>query len=518
MLPDRGRIDPSSWPLYPPERYFDLPDQLPDDLYAHVEIDGPDAGRVYGWVHHAGTMLLGSPGGPFTPDPSPSGLHDCQLGQTPTLEGTTVRTANVGGGVNHAPVTSGYREAVKHYENTASQTMRVRYHYVDTPSGKTLAYSGALWPDLTERDVLTVLASGLSGDWRYRPEYSAYDFCGSQLVSNPGLPLRRVAGAGGADHPAIVGPGACEGESCSVCDTPVLTSGARLDDIEQALGEFAIHLGYEILPARTAAICEPLDIDSRILECEDALDVLVRAAAAEFIQGPDGKFQGSKGSGEPHTPAERAKAAQLLAHARGTPAQMEAQRAQLLAELPDKELGVALDRWTGGHYDAMGHEADLALQGKPVENTMSQRDSAVAMMQAAAASPPTTEEVYRGIASADAERLAPLLNEGGTVDLPLAAFSDDRAIADQFMATTPDGVDDAFADATHVIVAVEPGARMLSVAPVSAFPEEKELVASGRFEVVSTEQRYDLWAGLPGGPPGPGYTYVTLRQVGAFDV
>lgn len=440
MLPDRGRIDPSSWPLYPPERYFDLPDQLPDDVYAHVVLDGPDAGRVYGWVHHAGTMLLGSPGGPFTPDPSPSGLHDCQLGQTPTNEGGIVRTANVGGGVNHAPVTSGYHEAVKHYENTASQTMRIRYHYVDTPNGKTLAYSGALWPDLTERDVLTVLGSGLSGDWRYRPEYSAYDFCGSQLVSNPGLPLRRVAGAGDADHPAIVGPGACEGESCAVCDTPVLTSGARLDDIEQALGEFAVHLGYEILPARTAAICEPLDIDSRIAECEDALDALVRTAANDNHD-------------------------ELGRFAEGSVSTVD-------AAINDYSITGAVARET--RLNAEAHDRD----GTPLD------PRTAAIIEAIESAPPLDQTLYRGTMALGTtpEDIVAANQPGSDVRLPLASTSSDYDAGRRFAG------DNGSTRVTPVMYEIEPGAQGHVIdysKNDSPFADEKEVLVRGDFTIKS---------------------------------
>jgi hypothetical protein len=285
-MPTAPRVDPSTWPLYPPESWFDLPAEVPDDVYCNVVLDGPEAGRVYGLVHHAGTNLLGAPGGPWTPPPSPNGLHDSQLGVTETAEGTTVRTANVGGRVNHAPLTSGYHEAVKHYENIASQTMRVRYHQIQTKSGPAIAYSGAMWPDLTELDVARVRASALSGDWRWRPEYNGYDFCGSQLVTNPGLPLRMVAAVG--EHPPIV---VCDDGSCSM---PVDPTQARLDEVEDAIAEFADLLGYEVEPAPfTAAICAPAD---RLDDIECALEELV-VTAATWTKGEGGLFTGSESDG-----------------------------------------------------------------------------------------------------------------------------------------------------------------------------------------------------------------------------
>jgi predicted GNAT family N-acyltransferase len=263
--------------------------------------------------------------------------------------------------------------------------------------------------------------------------------------------------------------------------------------------------------------------------------------AGQFIQGPDGKMQGSEPGGGSKTPPERAQVAQALATAaKGkSPAQMEADRDKVLdaALASDKELVLAVRDWSGGHYESMGREADLALQGKPVDPANEwppgehdatpaeeERAAAVALMQAVAASPPTTEEMYRGIAAVDADRLAPLLREGGTIDLPLASFSSDQKMADNFMNTTQYDSSgnvalDQFNDVTHVMVKVEPGAAMLPVAPLTSFPEEQERVASGRFEIVDVEQQFDQWAKVPGGgPSGPGYTLVTIRQVGAFNV
>jgi hypothetical protein len=96
----------------------------------------------------------------------------------------------------------GYLAAVKHYENTASQLVRVRYGEDDYG----IWAAGALWPEVDERQVAMLRASALSGDWRWRPELrpANYDFAGSQLVNNPGFPhLRKVAGL--SDHPDIVG-------------------------------------------------------------------------------------------------------------------------------------------------------------------------------------------------------------------------------------------------------------------------------------------------------------------------
>ena len=63
----------------------------------------------------------------WNPPSSPTAYMGAMQGHTETAEGDLIATANIGGHINHAPLTAGYREAVKVYENTAAQTLRVRF-------------------------------------------------------------------------------------------------------------------------------------------------------------------------------------------------------------------------------------------------------------------------------------------------------------------------------------------------------------------------------------------------------
>jgi len=158
------------------------------DVYAISK--GEEAGRVFGYVCPKNSCILTAAvlgqqtDECFTAPPSPTQYRDAHPGHTETLEGTELRTANIGGGVNHYDA-GPFTAAVDHYANTASQLMRVRYG--EDKYG--IWAAGAMWPDLSERQVAMIRASALSGDWRWRPEYGAYDMAGSQLVNNPGFPL-----------------------------------------------------------------------------------------------------------------------------------------------------------------------------------------------------------------------------------------------------------------------------------------------------------------------------------------
>lgn len=192
-----------AFPLHPPGRFFEKPEWLQHGQKLTLVASGADAGRVAGYVAPWGQCLLGGYGGQCVRAPrSPTGYAAAMQGETLTAEGAIVRTANVGGGINHAPITDAFgQRIVDHYANTASQTMRVVYGEDDY--GIWLA--GAVWPDLTDRQAAMIRASAVSGDWRWRPELQAYDLAGVQLVSVPGYPLLRTVRASCEAHPILIG-------------------------------------------------------------------------------------------------------------------------------------------------------------------------------------------------------------------------------------------------------------------------------------------------------------------------
>lgn len=235
------------WPLNPPRSWlFDKPEWFTPGDKLTLVTEGPEAGRVAGTVaSHAQCILDGQPGCWRAPD-SPTAYQAAHQGDTLTAEGELVHTANVGGGINHARVAEKFSGAVKHYDNTASQLMRVRYY----DDGDWIIALGAAWPDITDRDVAMVRASAMSGDWRYRPELGAFDLAGAQLVNNPGFPLIRAAAVGDTvvylGGMGGVGP-LDDGPCCSACE--------RKDDLTEAVAHLAT-LGEPVLDDLERAIAE----------------------------------------------------------------------------------------------------------------------------------------------------------------------------------------------------------------------------------------------------------------------
>jgi hypothetical protein len=250
IAPARGRQAHDPFPLYPPAAWFDRPDWLEPLQKLTVVTSGPEAGRVAGYVAPWDQCLLDGTGDCWTIPSSPTGYSQAQQGDTETAEGNLVRTANLGGGVNHARLAAGFREAVRHYHNTAAQVARVQYHEDD--HGIYLA--GAMWPDVTEQQVAIVRAAAVSGDWRYLPHVGGYDLCGVQLVNTPGFPLiRKVSrvAAAGDPHPVYVGG-----------------SG-----------------GVGLMAEDDEPCCEACGIrDARIAACRDAVDELAEVGCLEAVE------------------------------------------------------------------------------------------------------------------------------------------------------------------------------------------------------------------------------------------
>lgn len=199
---------PVGAPLYPPADWFSKPASLQPGQKITVVTDGPEAGRVFGYVAPKAQCILSGREKQEcwqVPD-SPTNYAAAMQGETLTAEGELVRTANIGGEVDHAPITwRSFQKVRDHYANTASQVMRVTYG--SDEHGVWAA--GALWPEITHRQAAKVRASALSGDWRWREEFGAYDMAGSQMVSTPGLPLiptiHARAASLGDPHPPLIG-------------------------------------------------------------------------------------------------------------------------------------------------------------------------------------------------------------------------------------------------------------------------------------------------------------------------
>lgn len=206
MIIDAATLDePVDVPLMPPKAWFEeTPGRSsnpmvnnfdPRDGLIQIAVDGPEAGRFVALVAPEGEHILRDDIDFQTPQ-SPTGYEFAHAGTTHTAEGETVRTANIGGNINHAPSNYPMKAAIDLYANTATRTMRCRYH--DVPGVGCVAV-GALWPGVSKRDAITAMGMAISGDWRHVHSLRERDLAGSQLVNAPAL---RPLPHGVSRHPA----------------------------------------------------------------------------------------------------------------------------------------------------------------------------------------------------------------------------------------------------------------------------------------------------------------------------
>lgn len=240
------------FPLHPPARFFDKPEWLDPGQKLAVVTDGPDAGRVAGYVATWDTCIIDGSQGCWSPPSSPTAYRGAMQGETLTSEGDLIPTANVGGGVNHARLSESFQGAVKHYENVAAQNLRVQFGEDDHG----IWFAGAAWPELaSDREVAALRSSAVSGDWRYRPELGAVDMAGVQLVNNPALPLvRRVRSAAldGLDFVPEVFVGGLGGGVEFDPEPAVPSDAERIHDLEVMVAALTEIVGPEVVRAALA--------------------------------------------------------------------------------------------------------------------------------------------------------------------------------------------------------------------------------------------------------------------------
>lgn len=162
----------------PYEWLHDIPDWY-DPNGPLIQVD-PTNGRVAAMVAPYDECVLNGRPGCWRPPRSHSNYEYAHPGVTHTDRGP-VRTANVGGNINHPNVWASAEEAVDVYANTATRKMVGRY--VDSPHG--ILFLGSLYPGSTARDVHEVQSFALSGDWRWIESFNDHEMVGSQLVGNP---------------------------------------------------------------------------------------------------------------------------------------------------------------------------------------------------------------------------------------------------------------------------------------------------------------------------------------------
>ena len=272
---------PVDVPLCPPRHWFEeVPDHFdPRDGLIQIELDGPDAGRVVALVAPEGEQILRDDIA-WQPPQSPTNYEFAHAGTTLTAEGEKIRTANIGGNINHAPGNYAMRAAVDLYANTATRTMRCRYH--DVPGVGVVAV-GALWPGLSKRDAITAMGMAISGDWRHVASLGTRDLAGSQLVNAPALrPLPHGAKRIASYRPARFLPVAAGlgGTDDVVFGTWEFDDPGEGDTADMGLPSFAA-------AAPTALALRPAsELEERLSRVEAALAVLIANDVAD-VPFPD---------------------------------------------------------------------------------------------------------------------------------------------------------------------------------------------------------------------------------------
>lgn len=182
-------------PLQPPREWFTPPADMPSDAGCIVEANG----RIYGYICHFGAVLMGGQTDKWTPPRSRTQYAYAHTGDTMLDDGSTIKTANLGGDAGHASVDLSDPERLSklqdYYENTSTQLARVRYG--EDANG--VWFAGSCWPTVTDLDIAKLRASARSGhwaaigDWRdIRSGRNGYELVGACLVNVPGLKYARA--------------------------------------------------------------------------------------------------------------------------------------------------------------------------------------------------------------------------------------------------------------------------------------------------------------------------------------
>lgn len=275
-------------PLAPPDAWLSqaAADDAPEKLMVFP------GGRVAGVVAPAGRCLL-KPGVECWTVPKPRSQAELDMahtGFTVTASGAPVRTAVLGGGAGHAKEWATAEVAQRHYADTSTQLMRGVYRWSDKAGG--LTFVGALWPDVTPRQVAEINASPASVDYRWIEDEGEHRLVGACLVNIGGLPTRwRAARTATAvilipeRPPAFV---AALGQSDGVMialriDAPqfALPGGMPPDQMHLTLGFYGDALAYSP-EVRAAAIVSVGDVVTQL-----GAPMLLEVSAVGVLGPPD---------------------------------------------------------------------------------------------------------------------------------------------------------------------------------------------------------------------------------------
>ena len=222
-------------PVVPPRSWFDQP-KLAGPTPLTVTDDGHVFGHVAAWnTPHISPAMRG-----IEPPRSRSGYAYFHTGVLRTDAGDDVAVGQLTLAGGHADLHFSAKEAVKHYDDTASAVADV--HAGEDEFG--IWVSGAMRPGVTPEQVRVFRASAPSGDWR--PIRGQLEMVAVCQVNVPGFPQARALTASGHTL-AIVAAGASS--LAHLRPDPIMMLANKVEALEQRVEM----TGGEVFGERVAA-------------------------------------------------------------------------------------------------------------------------------------------------------------------------------------------------------------------------------------------------------------------------
>lgn len=181
-----GPLTASGIPVKPPKQWFENPN-LKGVSPLTITADGQVFGHIAAWH----TSHIGMAGG-IKPPKSKSNYAFFRTGVVETAEGEFVDVGQITLAGGHASLEASAKGAVAHYDDTNSAVM-------DVAAGEDrygIWVAGALRPTVDEKQIRTIRASSVSGDWR--PINGRLELVAVCAVNCPGFPIPRARVAAGA--------------------------------------------------------------------------------------------------------------------------------------------------------------------------------------------------------------------------------------------------------------------------------------------------------------------------------
>lgn len=210
----------SAAPIVPPREWFVNP-----ELKGPTPLNIDENGKVYGHIAAWHVDHIGLSAG-VKPPRSASKYAYFRTGVVRTEDGSDVQVGQLTLAGGHASLSASAKDAVKHYDDTASAI-------ADVTAGEDqygIWVAGALRPEATPIQVRALRASAPSGDWR--PINGRLELVAVCQVNVPGFPNVRAMVSSGQQITALVAAGTAP--LIALRESKVDSLAAKVHNIEQA--------------------------------------------------------------------------------------------------------------------------------------------------------------------------------------------------------------------------------------------------------------------------------------------